>query len=124
MARVTAGEVKLIMDNCTLDNLKIDAYIVGAHNFINTVFAEDAVTTVATLKELERWFTAHMIASTSQRISTEEEVGDARIKYAGKWEEQLKGTPYGQMVLTIDTSGKVGRAGKLAASIIAIKSFE
>lgn len=118
--RVTATEVKQIMDNCILTDAVIGVFIGAANEVVNTVFSS---TDVTEYKEIERWFTAHMIASTLQRTTSEEKIGDASVKYAGKWEKNLDSTPYGQMLKVLDTSGKMGNIGKQAASIYAVIGF-
>jgi hypothetical protein len=78
----------------------------------------------ATLKEIERWLTAHLISVTQERMTTEEKLGEATVKYAGVYGEGLKSTSYGQMVLTLDSCGGFANLGKQAASIKSITSFE
>lgn len=124
MACVTSDEVLEIMNGCTLTGDQIDPYIVVAHTYVDLVFANDSTTTAATKKEIERWYAAHLIASIRDRITTEEKVGEAAIKYAGKFGEGLSSTPYGQMVLQLDTTGKIALSGKKGASIHAVTSFE
>ena len=124
MARVTATEVKEIMDNCTVTDAIVTVMIGAATEVIDQVFEDDSDIGDTLLKEIERWFTAHMLASTLHRMGSEEKLGDAQIKYTGKWGENLSSTPYGQMVLTLDTTGKMSRMGKKAATITAIKSFD
>lgn len=121
MARVTPTEVKAIMNNCTVADDTVDIFILGATQMISKVFSGDTTTGSNLLKEIERWLAAHMIATTPlHRISTEETVGQATIKYAGKFGEGLKSTPYGQMVLQLDVTGKMGKIGKGEASIYAV----
>jgi hypothetical protein len=124
MARVTAAEVREIMDNCTLTDIAISPFIGGATEIVSKVFANDTSITTALLKEIERWFAAHMIASTVFRTTSEEKLGDASLVFTGKWEEGLKSTPYGQMVLTIDVTGLMANTGKMAASIYAVNEFD
>ena len=121
MARVTAAEVKQIMDGCTTSDTIVEVMIDAATDVITAVFDGDVDMTTARLKEIERWFTAHMLASTLHRTTSEEKVGDASAKFTGKWGEKLNSTPYGQMVLTLDTTGKMSKAGKQAASIFAVE---
>ena len=123
-ARVTATEVKEIMDNCTKSDTVINAFITSGTLIIDEVFAGETVLGTDTLKEIERWFVAHMVASTVDRQTSEEKIGDATVKYAGKWGEGLKMTSYGQMVLLLDTTGKMSNIGKQAASTYAVKSFD
>jgi hypothetical protein len=122
--RVVASEVRQIMDNCTLSDQVVDSFIVAANAVINKVFAEDTETGATLLKEIEKWFTAHMIASTLSRTTSEEKVGDASLKYTGQWGKNLDSTPYGQMVKVLDTSSKMSNVGKMLASIYAVKQFD
>lgn len=123
-ARVTADEVKEIMEDSTIDNSKIDAMILAGDLIITKVFSEDTTTGTDLIKEIERWFIAHMLSATLARTTTDEGIGDVRIKYAGIFGEGLKATPYGQMVLTLDVTGKMARTGKLAPSLYAIPTIK
>jgi len=58
------------------------------------------------------------------RMASKEKVGEAEVTYTGKWGELLKSTPYGQMVLLLDTTGKIANAGKAKASMYAIPNFD
>jgi len=126
--RVEAGDVKAIMDNCTLTDTVIEVFIGAASVVVNTVFGStpdddsSAVTDSDDYMEIERWLTAHMIASTVFRTTSEEKLGDASLKYTGQWGKNLDSTPYGQMVKILDTSGKMANLGKQAASIYAIET--
>jgi hypothetical protein len=116
-ARVTSSEILEIMDNCPLTSLT--AFIDAGTLVIDSVFGSSDQT--ALTKEIERWFVAHMVASTVFRTTSDEKVGDASVKYTGQWGKRLESTPYGQMVMQLDTSGKMANAiGGAAASIFAI----
>lgn len=124
MALVTATEVKEIMDNCTVSDTVVDTMILGADAFITKVFSGDTQLGTDLLKEIERWLTAHMIASTLQRTTTKEKLGEAEFTYTGKFGENLLSTPYGQMVLTLDLTGKLKNTiGKSQASITVIPTI-
>lgn len=120
MARVTADEVRAIMDNCVIEDWQIDPMIAAAEEVITQVFASDVTIGTTLLKEIERWFVAHMIAMTLQRTTTVEEIGDVKVKYSGYFSKKLEATPYGHMVLILDTTGKMARMGSRVASIHAI----
>lgn len=122
--RVTATEVRDILDGCTLSDAIVETFINAGTLIVDDVFASDTSLSVDLLKEIERWFVAHMIASTIHRTTSEEKIGDASVKYTGQWGKKLESTPYGQMVLTLDTTGLMGNLGKATASIYAVKSFE
>jgi len=121
-ARVTHSEVKAIMDNCTVADGTVDTFIAAGTLIIDSVFGStnaDALT-----KEIERWFVAHMLASTLSRMASDEKVGDASVKYTGLWGKRLESTLYGQMVMQLDVSGQMANVGKTSASIYAIESFD
>jgi hypothetical protein len=122
--RVTATEVKEIMDNCTVLDAVVETFITASEAVITKVFASDTSISATLLKEIERWFTAHMIASTLHRTTAHEEIDDVRAIYTGKWGMGLDSTPYGQMTKQLDTTGKMSNIGKQAASIYAVKSFD
>lgn len=123
-ARVTATEVKEIITGCSTSDAIVDVYIGAATLLIDSVFASDTVLSDDQLKELERWFTAHMIASVDFRTTSEEKLGEASVKYTGKWGEGLRSTPYGQMVLQLDVTGKIAKVGKGVPNIYAVTSFD
>ena len=122
--RTTATEVKAIMENCTVSDAIVTTLINSANAIVTQVFSNDTDIGDTLLEEIERWLTAHMLASSLSRVASEEKVGDATVKYTGKWGTKLESTPYGQMVLTLDFTGKMGQLGKQAASIFAVPEFE
>jgi len=133
MACVTSTEVIAIMNGCTLTTDQMDPFINSAHSFITTVFANDTTASAAFKKELEKWLTAHLIASVYGSSGSSvgsavkrEKIGDAEIEYAvtpSATEVGFNSTPYGQMLMRLDTTGLIANAGKRAATIFAIKSF-
>lgn len=124
MARVTYLEVQAIMENCSKTAEQMEPFITAANLLITNVFWDDTDDPSTLLKELERWMTAHMLATTICRTASEEKVGDVSVKYTGKWDKNLESTSYGQMVMQLDTTGKIGAIAKRSASIYAITSFE
>lgn len=132
-ARVTYDEVMEIMDNCTLSSTVVETYINAANLFINSLFeitsddvssSSEAGETTDLYKEMERWLTAHMIASTRFRIASLEQVGDAKVEYIGKFGIGLDSTPYGQMLKVMDPTGALAAADKKKASIFAVPQFD
>ena len=117
MPRVTATEVRVIITTALLD-AAIDAYIAIANPMVtNTVTCG---LSAAVLKEIERWLTAHLISITQERITTEEKLGEATVKYAQGGKTQT----YWDMVLFLDTCGGFANLGKRAVKVTAITSFE
>ena len=122
MARVTIAEVKLIIDT-SLEDTNVTAYITAANALVTDVLASSGLGDVL-LKEIERWLTAHLIAATQERQSKKEEAGGAKVEYTGVYGDGLKLTSYGQMVLTLDSSGLMASLGGRSATVFAIPSFE
>ena len=120
----SATDVKNIMNDQSLDSTYVTTILNTVDAILSKVYEYDNTLTDALLTELQKYYAAHIIASTTKRIASEEKVGDASIKYTGEYKSGLNSTPYGQMVLMIDPTGLVARAGKISASITAIKSFE
>jgi len=119
--RVTAAEVKAILEDTELTDLVVETYITGANTLVNSVLGTG---TTDLLKEIERWLTAHMIKSTQERIAKKEEAGGAKIEYEGVFGAGLSSTPYGQMVLTLDATGLMASLSGKTVKIYAIKSFD
>jgi len=124
MALVTADEVKEIMDNLDLSDSIIETFIDAADIVIIKAYENDTTTTSAQKKEVERWLSAHFIASTLKRMGASEKVGEAEIKYIGKFGLGLDLTPYGQIAKQIDPAGVLNRMSKSDIMIKAIESFD
>jgi hypothetical protein len=122
--RVTATEVKEIMDGLTATDSIIETFINAASAVIDSVFSGDTTTGATLLKELERYLAAHFIASTIFRQTSKEKLGEADVTYTGKWGENLASTSYGQTVRLLDLTGKMSQIGKSAASVFAVTSFD
>ena len=122
MARVTPAEVKLILPDSELTDAVITAFITSANNLVNAVLTEYLSETMLT--EVEKWLTAHMITSTVERMATREGAGGAEIFYTGKYGQNLTSTPFGQMVLSLDPSGRMAALGGKTVSMIAIPNFD
>jgi len=124
MERVNSAQVKEIMDGCTTPDATVEAMITAANLIVDKIFVDDVSISEELLTEIEKWLSAHMVASTVFRMTSDEKLGDASVTYTGKWGKNLESTPYGQMVLVLDVSGKMANMGKMAASIYAVKEFE
>jgi len=122
MARTTADLVNEILDTELTDTV-IDAFIAVANSLVTEKLGTSSLGDTR-LIQIETWLTAHLIASTLERMPETETLGDASIKYIGKYWKGLEATPYGQNVLLLDTTGLLGLLGKKAVSIIAIESFD
>ena len=124
MNRVTEDEVKQIMGTTSLEDTDINMFITTANVVVSNIFADDVTISTALLREIELWYSAHLIACTRMRTASKETIGDATVEYSGKFGEGLSSTPYGQMVKQFDVTGKMAKMGKSAATIRAVKSFD
>ncbi len=122
--RTTIDLVTDILDDTELTDDQVESFINSANVFVTASLAGKGLSE-ALLAEIERWMSAHMIASTRERTSVREAAGSASIEYTGKWGEGLLGTSYGQTAIAMDTSGTLlaMAKGKLSARITAITSF-
>lgn len=120
---VTADDVRALFPaDATFTDDLAEAMLVGAAELITNAMSGTSASTTL-LDELTRWMTAHMIASTVERMAEQEGAGGASIKYTGTFGENLSSTPYGQMVVLLDTTGTMASLGKKSAGIFAIPSF-
>ena len=121
MARTTATLVKQIIET-DLEDPVVEGYITAASTLVDEVLAGASLSETL-LTEIERWLTAHLIASTRERIAKSEEAGGAKIVYAGEWGQGLYSTSFGQTAIAMDTSGELAAmsGGAKRASLRAIK---
>lgn len=119
-ARVTAVELKLILDNTDLSSSVLTSYINTANVLVNQVLGTG---TTDVLKEIEKYLAAHLAVSTRERQAIKEEAGTAKVTYSDQFGEGLRSTSYGQMVITLDVTGKMATLDGRSAKITAIKSF-
>jgi hypothetical protein len=115
--RTTAAEVKQILDNTTLTDAVIEAFIKSANLFVTNSLST-SVLDDDTLEDIEMWVTAHLITYTLDRQSKKEEAGTAKIEYAGNFDGKgLLGTSYGQMAINMDTTGKLASLAQTGKTI-------
>lgn len=119
MARVSLQDVKNIMDT-SLDNSEIFPMINQANRIVTRQLSGEGMTSDQ-LSDIEMWLAAHLIAITKERQAESEQLQDARVQYQGNFGQALRSTTYGQMVITLDESGKLQRSTKNKVKIRAMK---
>ncbi len=117
--RTTLERVLSLMSEITVSDTDVESFIGAANTFVTAYLGTSSLSS-AVLEEIERWMTAHMIASTRERMATEEGAGGAYIKYIGTFADALSSTPYGQMVTTLDTTGTLA---KIARKVLSVKAI-
>jgi hypothetical protein len=114
----TVARVQQIIDTEQTDAV-IQAFLDAALVHINAA-TDSGDLTASQKNEIQAWLAAHMLAVTHDRQGKKEKLGDAQVEYTGEYKQRLASTTYGQMVLTLDTSGKIGTAAKKAVVLKAI----
>lgn len=117
MALVTGAEVKEILET-SLSAAELAPFITAAHEVIDHYLGNEDLT-AALLKEIERWFAAHL-ATARDPLASREKIGDAEVTYQGKFGLGLDGTSYGQMVKSLDITGILSEIGKKKVEFISI----
>lgn len=101
--RTTVDDVRAIIST-TLEDATITNIIGSASTLLDSLTDMSGLS-VALLTEIERWMSAHMIAITWERTAKNEGAGGASIEYAGNFGTGFASTQYGQMAITLDTTG-------------------
>ena len=119
--RTTATEVKEILDNSTLTDGQVNAYITTANLFVTNHLGSTTLD-ADTLADIERWIAAHTIVMTRERQAKKEEAGSAKIEYVGEFGMGLRQTSYGQTAIMLDTTNTLNALadGKKNIKIIAL----
>lgn len=107
-ARVTAGEVKEIIQTEISDDVILTNHIETANLFVDTHLTTKHSAPV--LKKIELYLAAHFVALTEERGGlTRSKVGEADESLANVYAEGFRATRYGQTALSLDTSGTLTR---------------
>lgn len=105
--RVTDTEVFAIIETSLTD---IDVFINTA-NMMVTAYLGGVGLSDATLKEIERYLSAHVLSVRDPRVKATK-VDVLSETYTGQFGMGLNATQYGQMAILLDTSGTLGKMAK------------
>ena len=111
------------MDGVTTADAVVDEFIAVASSMTDEIAAVGTLGDTR-LEQIERWLTAHLLASTLVRMGKQEKLGEASITYTGEFGMGLDSTPYGQMVKVLDTTGTLAAKGKRKITFKAVTSFD
>ena len=101
-SRISVADLIEIFDT-ELTNAQLAAFVNSAHYVIqNNLLSRGLGTDILT--EIHKYLAAHFASLRDQRIQSER-VADVSMTYQGKTGMYLESTYYGQMALTLDTSG-------------------
>lgn len=118
-ARTDAPSVKEIIETNLTDETVI-AFVNTAHRQVEDVLGSAGLS-VATLTEIEKYLAAHFLTLKDPRAESEGYGGDYKIKVQGETGMGLEATFYGQMAISLDTSGLLASAGaglKVARAVV------
>lgn len=127
MGRVTGAEVKEILTT-DLTNAQVETFITGANLFVTAQLGSKGLSD-ATLKEIERYVTAHYISNLGGRDEgvagaiASEGAGSANRTYRTLDPARfglLSTTPYGQTAIQLDSSKTLIKIGRKTFSIKSI----
>jgi len=115
--------LEILPDGTGMTSTTISPFIDTASLIVDDL--DDNTTIVdGILVEIEKYLAAHLISITKERQGVVEKLGEAEIKYTGRYGLNLEMTSYGQMAIVLDTSGRLKARGQEAVYIKAIKSFD
>lgn len=121
----TYSDVQTLMQDTSIDSAYITSVLITVDAVLTKIYENSTCTVSDTiLEELQKYYAAHIIASTTARMASKEKLGEAQVDYLGTFGTGLDSTPYGQMLKLIDPCGVIAKTGKAVASIYAIKSRE
>ena len=104
--RVTAAEVKEVIPTTLEDAVVVSNMIDTANVMVTEYLVPDAMLSDAILKKVELYFAAHLVALTEEKGAlTRDKLGDGDQSFANIFDAGLHSTRFGQMALSLDTSG-------------------
>ena len=101
--RVTPTEVIAIMDT-ELEASDVQPFVDMANALVNEHLVGEGVSE-SLLGQIEKQLGAHYTAAFKDRMPESQKLGDASIKFIGKFDMGLDLTPYGQMAKSMDPTG-------------------
>lgn len=105
MSRVTTEEVKEIIQT----NMTDLTPFINVANILVTQKLGASDLDADTLKEIERWLSAHFV-SMKERQPISESIGSASMSYAGAYGKGIDETTYGRTAKALDTTGALASA--------------
>lgn len=107
MPRTSPTEVKKIIET-DMEDTDIQSYIDSASILVDSTIAGKLVD--ALLEQIEKWLTAHLMASTREQMVKQGKGGPASATFYGYGEGKgLEHTPYGQQAVSLDYTGTLKR---------------
>ena len=109
--RTSVPEVRKIITTDITDD-DVTAFLTAASVMVDQVLGSSTELLDATKTEIEKFLTAHGIASTVTQQLAEAGGGDTRVKFQGETGKGLDSTGYGQYAKRLDTTGRLAGLDK------------
>lgn len=105
MPRVTAETVKEIISTQLTDDVVNTNHIITANIYVDEHLIASGLSD-SMLERIELYLAAHYVALTEEGGGlTRDKLGDADTSFANVYDQGLKSTRFGQMALTLDSTG-------------------
>ena len=114
-SRITVDDLVEIFET-ELTEAQLSAFVNSAHYLIQANLLSSGLSSDV-LTEIHKYLAAHFASLRDQRIESER-VADVSMKYQGKTGMYLESTFYGQMALTLDTSGSLANLALKPATFL------
>ena len=113
--RTNIAEIKKVITTTLADD-NINALLEVANNIVNGTFVSGDLDSER-LKLIEKYLTAHLIATTLERQEQQHKVGEVAVTFAQKLGEGLRSSTYGMVVISLDSTGKLVQQGNVNQTV-------
>lgn len=110
---ITPADVKDILDTDLLDT-RIEVFIASAE-----VLTSGIGLSVDTVEQITMWLTAHLIDARKGQV-LKVKAGSVQAEFADVYSSRISSTSYGQIALSLDTTGTLEAADGRNINLIAI----
>ena len=111
VARILAVQVRDLIDTSIGETVLTDSFIDTAHVYVDSNLLSTSHSE-AMLAKIELYLAAHFVAITEERGGLRStKLGDSTDAFADVYSAGLNSTRFGQIALTLDTSGTLAAIG-------------
>ncbi len=105
--RITAGELKEIIETSKSDTVLEESFIDTANTIIADQLEGKGLSAVI-LKKIELYLSAHLVAITEERGGiVVDHLSEATVRLADIYDTGFRSTRYGQVAISLDTTGSL-----------------
>lgn len=119
MARTTVAAVRVILgDHIEITDTNLDVHIDTASLLVDAEFVGSALND-ALLTDIEKYLAAHLAALADLPPGVDEQTIDRDEEVFSK-AKGLERTHYGQVAITLDVTGTLGKSGRPASTLMVL----